>query len=128
MARLTARPRAVGPVANVLSGGAKPEHRTWSSCEQAYVPAEQPTAREDARVPAAHADPRRTRRPGRAAAQGPRAGQCLISPRRPTTGKVLSASRTGPDAAAGRVLRGRPWRQSRGPSAADWSPAGAGRQ
>ena len=40
--------------------------------EQAHVPAEQPPAREDARLPAADADSRRSRDPRRAPDQGPR--------------------------------------------------------
>jgi len=52
-------------------------HRIWSLSEQAHVPAEQPTPRQDAWVPATHAHQGRARRPRRTAPQGPRAGQCL---------------------------------------------------
>ena len=45
----------------------------WSSGEQADVPAEQPSAGEDARFPPAHAHPGRAGDPRKASGQGPRA-------------------------------------------------------
>ena len=42
------------------------------SREQAHLPAQQPSPRQDARVPPAHADPCGPGHPGRAAPQGPR--------------------------------------------------------
>ena len=50
---------------------------TWSSSEQAYVPAEQPSAGQGARLPRADAHPGRPRCPRRAPPQGPRPVGCL---------------------------------------------------
>jgi hypothetical protein len=55
------------------------------SCEQAHVPAQQPPPCQDARVPAADADPGRPRHFGRQAPQGPYprlglGGQCCSPP------------------------------------------------
>jgi ribonuclease P protein component len=52
-------------------------HRVWSSSEQAYVPAEQPSAGEGPWLPRADAYPGRPRRAGRAPPQGPRAARRL---------------------------------------------------
>ncbi len=108
-------------------GSPKAQNGTWSSCEQAYVPAEQPPACQDARFPAAHADQGRPRRPGRAAAQGPRAPQCLISSPPAQEGKVTLASGSSPDTAACRLHRCGPGRPPGGPRPADRVPAGPGR-
>ena len=51
--------------------------------EQADLPAEQPPSRQDARLPAAHAHPRRPRHPLRAPPQGPRRAVGLSRPRTP---------------------------------------------
>jgi hypothetical protein len=59
------------------AAGAGPAPVPGVPCEQAHVSAEQPPPREDARVPAADADPCRAGNPGRAASQGARPGQCL---------------------------------------------------
>jgi ribonuclease P protein component len=59
------------------------DHRlspTWSSSEQAHVPAEQSAPREDAWFPAAHAHPGRPGGPRGSSAQGPRTAECLILP------------------------------------------------
>jgi len=52
---------------------------TWSSSEQAHVPAEQPPAGEGPRLPRADEYPRRPRRAGRPPPQGPPAARCLNS-------------------------------------------------
>lgn len=65
--------------------GARPAVGCWGidgtvpgdSCEQAHVPAQQPPPCQDARVPAADADPGGPRHPVRQAPQGPRARQRL---------------------------------------------------
>src|SRR6202035_5368838 len=51
---------------------------TWSSSEQAYVPAEQPSAGQGPRFPRADAYPCWPRCPCRASPQGPRAARSLI--------------------------------------------------
>ena len=67
--------------------------------EQAHLPAEQPPAREDPRLPAAHAHPRGARDPLGAAGQGPpralgrRALERSCCPRRSACGAVVSSPR-----------------------------------
>jgi ribonuclease P protein component len=50
-----------------------------STRDQAYVPAEQPSSAQDARLPPAHAHSGRPRHRGRPPAQGPRPACCLIA-------------------------------------------------
>ena len=81
---------------------------TWSLGEQADVPAEQPATGEDARLPPAHAHPRRQSDPGFAPGQGPHAALGLTTPRQvlPAAARMRrraefsSAVRTGSRAGA----------------------------
>lgn len=50
-----------------------------NSREQAYVPAEQPSPSQGARLPPAHADPRRPRHPVEPSPQGPQEPGCLTA-------------------------------------------------
>ena len=68
-----------------------------ASCEQAHVPAEQPTPRQDAWVPAAHAHQGGPRGAGRPAPEGPGQGQ-RMTPAARVMAEVVCASRRIPDA------------------------------
>jgi hypothetical protein len=85
--RLTSvAPAAAPPVTGCAAhGGDCPQSLTdqkctWSSSEQAYVPAEQPSAGEGPWLPAADAHPGWPGRPRRTPSQGPRAAERLTSP------------------------------------------------
>ena len=82
-------PSCVWPLGRVVSSTGPGVTR-----EQAHVPAEQPPSREDAWLPAAHADQGRARGAGRPAPQGPVPGQRLT---RPCTESLVlpAASRMG---------------------------------
>jgi hypothetical protein len=61
----------------VLRGRASGPRR--AHYEQENLPAEQPSSRQGARLPSAHAYPRRTRHPGRSSSQGPHRTLRLIA-------------------------------------------------
>jgi ribonuclease P protein component len=80
---------------------------TWSSSEQAHVPAEQSAPREDAWFPAAHAYPGRPGGPRGSSAQGPRKAECLILPsqsRMRRSAEFTLTVRTGTRAGRPRVV------------------------
>src|SRR5690606_23133561 len=78
--------RAIAPSPDEPTAALEPQS------EQAYIPAEQPSSPQEARLPAAHAHSRRTGHPAQPAQQGPRPHRGLTT--------LHSAAVRKPDAAA----------------------------